>query len=510
MVHTGKRRNGHRARTGDSIVAPARSAMETEHLFDFEELEGPEEQKRSGPPNRMNDLRYSDWMKFQKSFFRFQGWEALLDETVRFFTKEVWPDGQPSRTLLLGINQSFDASSLGRRIIVSHVSDSLTIDTACAELSALVSAGQTFDFALVNLTKLSADSLRKNHSSVDALFRSLRTLVTASRYCCVVADWPVKSSFPLPWAVALLGRKHLKLRDERIGLLEGENSTRYCLVFQSEEDEGAASEWLPDDIGLCFDEKASFPAWIFPKSPPRKADEVFHPAKFPESLITAFIRAFTNPSDTVLDPMVGTGSALVAASREGRNGIGIELNPSFAEIAKNRVQAENPSLLLAPTHTDIHTGDARNVSTLVERSSVQYCVTSPPYWSMLSNAGSENQKARREKNLPMVYSDNELDVGNISSYQEFLALLIQIYEAVADVLSPDGHLSVIVKNVKREHVIYPLAWDLVRKLARKGGKFTFCGATLWCQDDVPLKPFAVGIYWVSNTLHTYCLHFRRC
>ncbi len=35
------------------------------------------------------------------------------------------------------------------------------------------------------------------------------------------------------------------------------------------------------------------------------------------------------------------------------------------------------------------------------------------------------------------------------------------------------------------------------------------GNTLWCQHDVGLKPFAVGIYWMSNILHTYCLHFRK-
>ena len=35
------------------------------------------------------------------------------------------------------------------------------------------------------------------------------------------------------------------------------------------------------------------------------------------------------------------------------------------------------------------------------------CFTSrPPYWSMLKNPGSENQKASRSRNLPLVYSDD--------------------------------------------------------------------------------------------------------
>ena len=35
------------------------------------------EPRRGGPPNRMNDLPYRDWMKFQKSFFRHETDEAL-------------------------------------------------------------------------------------------------------------------------------------------------------------------------------------------------------------------------------------------------------------------------------------------------------------------------------------------------------------------------------------------------------------------------------------------------
>ena len=70
-------------------------------------------------------------------------------------------------------------------------------------------------------------------------------------------------------------------------------------------------------------------------------------------------------------------------------------------------------------------------------------------------------------------------------------------------------MTVIVKNVKRNHVVYPLAWDLVAKLCTREGKFEYLGNTLWCQDDIGLKPFGVGIVWVSNIVHQYCLHFRR-
>jgi len=128
---------------------------------------------------------------------------------------------------------------------------------------------------------------------------------------------------------------------------------------------------------------------------------------------------------------------------------------------------------------------------------------------MLRNPGGENQKARKEKNLKLVYSENERDLGNIEDYDEFLEELANIYEAVSKKMNSGAFLTVIVKNVKRDHVIYPFGWDIARILARPNGKFEFVGNTFWCQDDIGLKPFAVGTHWVSNVFHQYCLHFKR-
>ena len=69
-------------------------------------------------------------------------------------------------------------------------------------------------------------------------------------------------------------------------------------------------------------------------------------------------------------------------------------------------------------------------------------------------------------------------------------------------------LTVVVKNVKRHHTLHPLAWNLTSRLCGPKGSFNYVGTTLWCQDDVGIKPFAVGILWVSNILHAYCLHFQ--
>ena len=69
-----------------------------------------------------------------------------------------------------------------------------------------------------------------------------------------------------------------------------------------------------------------------------------HPAPFPEELAERLIRMFSFVGDTVLDPFLGTGTTVVAASKWGRNSIGIELDPCYMEMAEKRIRSEASSL----------------------------------------------------------------------------------------------------------------------------------------------------------------------
>jgi hypothetical protein len=47
----------------------------------------------------------------------------------------------------------------------------------------------------------------------------------------------------------------------------------------------------------------------------------------------------------VLDPFMGSGTTLAVARSLGRDGVGIELNPDYVELARRRIYAETPALL---------------------------------------------------------------------------------------------------------------------------------------------------------------------
>lgn len=64
-----------------------------------------------------------------------------------------------------------------------------------------------------------------------------------------------------------------------------------------------------------------------------------HFATFPEKLVETPIIAGCPKGGYVLDPFMGSGTTLAVAEREGRHGIGIEINPAYIKLAADRIRA---------------------------------------------------------------------------------------------------------------------------------------------------------------------------
>lgn len=68
-----------------------------------------------------------------------------------------------------------------------------------------------------------------------------------------------------------------------------------------------------------------------------------HFATFPEKLIEPCILAGCRPGGIVLDPFIGSGTTAVVAEKNGRDFIGIDLNPDYTEMSKRRIEAGETS-----------------------------------------------------------------------------------------------------------------------------------------------------------------------
>ena len=74
--------------------------------------------------------------------------------------------------------------------------------------------------------------------------------------------------------------------------------------------------------------------WTFPGESKKR---IGHPAPFPVELPYRCIKLFSYVGDTVLDPFMGSGTTLLAAYKNRRYGIGIEIDTDYCSLAKSRL-----------------------------------------------------------------------------------------------------------------------------------------------------------------------------
>lgn len=255
------------------------------------------------------------------------------------------------------------------------------------------------------------------------------------------------------------------------------------------------------------------------KAPPRDKLKATHPATFSERDIERLIRLFTKSGQIVLDPFSGTGSTLMAAAASDRIGIGIELIEEWLEVARQRLEAASVSARVAEatdvlTHAEmgaqvlIH-ADARSAMEGLPEGSVDFIVTSPPYWNILRKKGEKVAQERTSKGLPTHYSESEHDLGNIESYEEFLTELGGIFGECGRVLRERGYMCVIVSDFRHGKQFHLYHADVANVIEQSHPDLQLKGLTVLVQDSKGLYPLGIPYAFVSNIHHQYVLIFQR-
>lgn len=237
---------------------------------------------------------------------------------------------------------------------------------------------------------------------------------------------------------------------------------------------------------------------------PETKYEKLHPAPFSFQDVARLIRFFTKRGMLVFDPFVGVGSTLKAAALEGRRGLGIELSQKWASLARKRLEEEVPDA----SAQEIWCMDIRDAIPKIKDGSVDFIVTSPPYWSILNKVPDHKTKEVRVSNgLDLKYSDDPRDLGNIDSYEGFLSSLVNIFEALADKLAAGKYCAIIVSDFKHRDQYYAFHSDLYQRL--NGKKLSLQGIIILYQTHKALYPYGYPFAYVPNIHHQYILLFRK-
>ena len=162
-------------------------------------------------------------------------------------------------------------------------------------------------------------------------------------------------------------------------------------------------------------------------------------------------RRYTKKGDWILDPFMGSGTSLIEAQRLGRNSIGIDLQPEVANEANSRIQSEKTEDCVAKTFS----GDSRNIDMKEVLSSsgtdkVQFVIMHPPYWDIIK------------------FSDNENDLSNSNSLEDFLDDFGQVIDNSTKYLEKNRYCAVVIGDKYANSQVVPLGFHCMNKFIEKG------------------------------------------
>ena len=249
------------------------------------------------------------------------------------------------------------------------------------------------------------------------------------------------------------------------------------------------SDWL----------KNSFSIW---RGLGRDTDVADHPAPFPVALAARLIACYASDADgVVLDPFAGSGSTLIAALRAGMKTVGLDINPRYRDIFVDRLSlAETPNAHL--WRYDLR--DARTLGEVVQPESVEICITSPPYWDILNRRRSADGKQARP------YSRNGCDIGNLSTYDDFLDALAQTSCQIGAALRARGYFILNVMDIRKGSVFYPLHQDAAHAIDKER-TFQLDDIIVWDRQAEynSMRPLGYPYKFIVNKVHEYLLVFRK-
>ncbi len=201
------------------------------------------------------------------------------------------------------------------------------------------------------------------------------------------------------------------------------------------------------------------------------------------SQMRPFVRAFSRPGDVVFDPFCGFGTTLLAASLEGRRGLGLEIDPDRAALALERLRRQG-------VDAEIACGTLPQAQVL---SRIDLCLTNVPYF------GCDWRGDARVGQLPG-------QLYGVPDFAMYLAAMRTIFHAVREALPDGGHCIAMVQNVRLGDRMVPQAWELARLL---GSLFEPCEERVLLYpardatspiDDDPAR---------TDRSHEYALVFRK-
>lgn len=264
-------------------------------------------------------------------------------------------------------------------------------------------------------------------------------------------------------------------------------------------------DWLPETKSFFYQKGLG-------ANHPEAQIEKLHPAPYSFQDIGHLVNFFTKHGMMVLDPFGGVGSTAKACEINGRKCTSIELSPVWHELSIKRLE-EEVGQGTSEKHNFIN-GDSCDELIKIPAESIDFVVTSPPYWGILNKQDQKVKKNRVANNLETKYSESEKDLGNVENYDQFIDILVnKIFLQCARTLKYGKYMAIVVSDFRDKSDYISFHSDLIHELNKaeipEGGILKLQGTKILLQNHKSLLPYGYPFAYVENIHHQYVLILKK-
>ena len=191
-----------------------------------------------------------------------------------------------------------------------------------------------------------------------------------------------------------------------------------------------------------------------------------HPARANLYMLQALIDYVSEPGETIMDIMSGTGSIMIAALPEmdkftGRRVICLDVEQEYCDLMQKsldvidlfgQAECEIPSSMVTIIH-----GDCKKILPLP----VDHIIFSPPYAQIMKSKGTD--KLTKEMGAQYDFAQYSKTDGNVGILNEFFynMAMVKIYELCFESVRSGGTLTIIIKDhIRKGERVYLSHWAL--------------------------------------------------
>jgi len=203
-----------------------------------------------------------------------------------------------------------------------------------------------------------------------------------------------------------------------------------------------------EDKSACNDlELQTTTVWSFPNRGKWLTHNAKYRGNWAPQIPNNLIRLYSKESDTILDPMVGSGTTMIEVKSLGRRGIGFDIHPEVVKLAQESCKFDCDKCI----EPVIKEGDARELKS-VKDESIDLIVTHPPYLNIIKYG----------------VKDVNGDLSAINSLSKFCDEIEKVALECYRVLKPGKYCAILIGDTRRRRHYVPLAFNVMQCFLKAG------------------------------------------